>query len=599
MTKNIRAKISSMCASMSGSLSADEKDADRIFSNFGITNVVCDGQLVILPQPNATEDDGSQPFHGRLGKLRYFGLAVMAAAGAVAADLVQLVLALPAASADSSAKPYRAPIVYPILYGHVLTHVTAAICAATGRARARSDSLDVSWPIAFSVQGSFVMSDDVRTTSDVDSVVVDSVGFVKLGLLARILQVLLAKIDMLALNNIAGLHTEFVVLRTLQKLRETISLDASLESRWNVSCISLLEAALSKHRDHGEVPDTTHAEEAIRSRFGEGCGLAAQAAISYLADAGGILQLLVPGIMERFPWSGALEDGFEIGNPLETWERIESIFQVESISQMLESDIVREVVAIWYEAARSHARSTGLPSAAISGTGAAVTSRLFQTQGFRTFDWPMQSCDNVAIASGQSESDALKTEETNDPVPMDFDAVTTNSNVPQPSASLDKSHSSKRGVPLIGGLPPEVLVKNSGRPRINTIPSSYTDLYAELGLLLPDTEQTAVCLICGEVLNAGGKGECTKHSYKCGAGAGMFFLLQECTGLIMHNGKAAYIYSPYVDSHGETPQYRGRPLNLDMDRYDLLHEVWSGHRIRQQVLSERGKSRQIIVPDFY
>jgi hypothetical protein len=131
------------------------------------------------------------------------------------------------------------------------------------------------------------------------------------------------------------------------------------------------------------------------------------------------------------------------------------------------------------------------------------------------------------------------------------------------------------------------------------IPTSYTDLYAELGQLLPESEQTAVCLICGEVLNAGGKGECTRHSYKCGAGTGLFFLLQECAGLIMHNGKAAYIHSPYVDSHGETPQYRGRPLNLDLDRYGHLHEVWSGHSIRQQVLAERGSSRQIIVPDFY
>jgi hypothetical protein len=152
---------------------------------------------------------------------------------------------------------------------------------------------------------------------------------------------------------------------------------------------------------------------------------------------------------------------------------------------------------------------------------------------------------------------------------------------------------------LIGGYATELSAKSSGRPRVAMIPTSYTDLYAELGQLLPDSEQTAVCLICGEVLNAGGKGECTRHSYKCGAGAGMFFLLQECAGLIMHGGKAAYIHSPYVDSHGETPQYRGRPLNLDLGRYDHLREVWSGHAVRQQVLAERGSSRQIIVPDFY
>ena len=158
--------------------------------------------------------------------------------------------------------------------------------------------------------------------------------------------------------------------------------------------------------------------------------------------------------------------------------------------------------------------------------------------------------------------------------------------------------SSKKTVALLGGFVPDS-IETPPRPRVAVMPTSYTDLYAELGNLMPDCEQTAVCLVCGEVLNAGGKGECTRHSYKCGAGAGMFFLLQECSGLIMHKSKAAYIHSPYVDSHGETPQYRGRPLNLDLDRYEHLREVWYGHAVRQQVVAERGSSRQVILPDFY
>ncbi|KAG7367370.1 zinc-finger domain containing protein [Nitzschia inconspicua] len=606
LTRNVRARIST--ANMTGA-SSTQNDIDRIFSIFGIIDVVCYGQLVIMPRPNGTEDDGIQPFHGRLGKLRYFGLAVMAAAGAVAADLVQLVLAFPVkCSSDQSAKPYRAPIAYPILYGHVLTHITAAICASAGRARARSDSLEVHWPIPFSTRGSFAISDNDYKPKDIDSVVNDSEGFIKLGLLARVLQVLLGKIDMLALNNIAGLHTEFVVLRTLQKLKENLSAEASSESKWTINCILLLEVALSKHRE-SQAAHNTHAEAAILHRFEEGCILAAEAAISFVSDAGGILQLLIPGIMERYLWSGLFEDGPKDGRTFGIWNNLESIFQLESIAQMLESESVCEVVSNWYETARSHAMSTSLPSPTISGSGAAVTNRLFQTQGFRTFDWPMESCHNV-VNENQGIDLGGNAANNNDPEtqglnPMEFDDVDTSlasrgfgSSTPPPSSSAVIFHS-KRSVPLIGGFAKEIPVNDVGRPRIATIPISYTDLYAQLGLLLPDSEQTAVCLICGEVLNAGGKGECTKHSYKCGAGAGLFFLLQECTGLIMHNGKAAYIHSPYVDSHGETPQYRGRPLNLDMDRYDLLHEVWSGHRIRQQVLSERGKSRQIIVPDFY
>jgi E3 ubiquitin-protein ligase UBR2 len=163
----------------------------------------------------------------------------------------------------------------------------------------------------------------------------------------------------------------------------------------------------------------------------------------------------------------------------------------------------------------------------------------------------------------------------------------------------------KKTVPLLGGYSPDVATPVGTKgvrdacPRVAALPTSYTDLYAELGTLLPDCEQTAVCLICGEVLNAGGKGECTKHSYRCGGGAGLFFLLQECSGLIMHKSKAAYVHSPYVDSHGETPQFRGRPLNLDLVRYEHLRELWMGHAIRQTVVAERGSSRQVILPDFY
>ena len=101
------------------------------------------------------------------------------------------------------------------------------------------------------------------------------------------------------------------------------------------------------------------------------------------------------------------------------------------------------------------------------------------------------------------------------------------------------------------------------------------------------------------MLNAGGNGECTKHALKCGGGAGIFFLLQECVGLMMHGSKAAYIHSPYVDSHGETPHYRGRPLNLDVSRYLILQELWTGHLLREKVMAERVSARQVIISNFY
>ncbi len=603
----------------SAGMPREENNINLVFSKFGITGIACDGKLVLMPRPSSTEDDGAQPFSGRLGKLRYFGLALMAAAGAVAADLVQLVLPFPLESRGISNisngvhdKPHRSPIVYPILYGHILTHVVAAICASGGRARARSDSLELVWPVPFSSRGSFVSSEGISLRKGVDSVVEDSEGFLKLGLLARILQVLLGKLDMQGLDNIPGFETEDLVVKVLRLLRETGDFSGS-EGRWRLVCITLLEKAVSKGPNDVAVPDIPHVESAIVDRLAEGCSLAADAACAYLAEIGIVLQILLPGVMARYTTEiiDTTHDSIQSVDSLVTLEKMRKFFHLEPVAEMLQSDAVRVVVSNWYEDARRHAKAATLPSDAISGSGAAVCGRLYRTQGFRVFDWPMESGQyNTSrnVSPGKKDSPpSSKGAEPQDEVatPMEIDSIqpagiqTSTSELNSLLAPSLVTFSAKKSVPLIAGYASELSAKNIGRPRVARIPTSYTDLYAELGQLLPDSEQTAVCLICGEVLNAGGKGECTRHSFKCGAGTGMFFLLQECAGLIMHNGKAAYIHSPFVDSHGETPQYRGRPLNLDLDRYDHLHEVWSGHAVRQQVVAERGGSRQVIVPDFY
>ena len=39
---------------------SDEANFDSIYSKYGITGVVCDGKLIIMPRPSANEDDGCQ-----------------------------------------------------------------------------------------------------------------------------------------------------------------------------------------------------------------------------------------------------------------------------------------------------------------------------------------------------------------------------------------------------------------------------------------------------------------------------------------------------------------------------------------------------------
>eukprot|EP00934_Nitzschia_sp_Nitz4_P008391 Nitzschia sp. Nitz4//scaffold194_size40385//22916//30332//NITZ4_007530-RA/size40385-processed-gene-0.16-mRNA-1//-1//CDS//3329540334//8381//frame0 len=594
-------------SSNGASAQREENNIDLIFSKFGISGICCNGTLAVLPRPEATEDDGTQPFSGRLGRLRYLGLAVMSAAGAVAADLVQLVLPFPLDTHDvhignpGELKPRRCPIVYPLLYGHVLTHVVAALCASCGRARARSDSLELVWPVPFSSRGSFVSSDGLSAKKNLDSVVEDAEGFMRLGFLARVLQVLLGKIDMEGLNNIPALATESLIMKSLQALRTKGTAETDMCYQWRLFCIKLLEMAFGSHAAMGTVPENAHVETAVLDRFKEGCMLAADAACTYLSSLGVILQLLLPGVVTRYTISD-LEttlESMQSDSALATLEKLRDFFCMESFAELLEGGVVGEVVAYWYSSARKHIPQS---SDAATGTSAAVCSQLCRTQGFRVFDWPMDSSQYMAsdrsLKGPPSASPNQPGKEGSmevDPLPQIEDHESSPDH--RKVSAIPAPFASKKSVPLIGGYVSGVIA--DGRPRLEMIPTSYTDLYAELGQLLPDSEQTAVCLVCGEVLNAGGNGECTSHSYRCGAGTGLFFLLQECAGLIMHNSKAAYIHSPFVDSHGETPQYRGRPLNLDLDRYAHLQEVWCGHAVRQQVVAERGGSRQIIVTGFY
>jgi len=622
------------CMSSSSQVASKAQDStvEAVLSKFGIAGVVCDGRMVVMPQTSAQEGDGAGPFDGRIGRLRYFALTVMAAAGAVVADLVQLVLPFPLevhvvdAAGMEVENPDRAPIAYPLLFGNVLTHVIAALCATCGRTRARSDSLDVVWQVPFSPRGSFVFSDFSSCSGKaVDALAEDCEGFLKLGLLARMLQVLLGKLE-IDPSRLANMRPWIVALGN------AVRPDAGLppaEKQWMLSCLKLLEiAVVRKDEDSSAAMDATLTEPPTLKDIRDACALAASAAVSFLSDAGTILQVLVPSIMAKYASSRPSDSASLVGGSnSKTYggnalEQLLDYFMMEPVDSMLESPLVRDVVANWFGAACSHAKAAKQED----GSEASLRSRLYRTQGFRVFDWPSagsmdEAFDPLAtrgVKDSSSKSSTSKTQETAEHQPQD-DVTSSNVELESvPSQSVQAStadivrtaasptlltFNSKKSVSLLGGFSPDMVHSNKGnkndRPRVLVIPTSYTDLYAELGTLMPDCEQTAVCLICGEVLNAGGKGECTRHSYKCGAGAGMFFLLQECSGLIMHKNKAAYIHSPYVDSHGETPQYRGRPLNLDLDRYEHLREVWFSHGVRQKVVAERVSSRQVILPDFY
>jgi hypothetical protein len=89
---------------------------------------------------------------------------------------------------------------------------------------------------------------------------------------------------------------------------------------------------------------------------------------------------------------------------------------------------------------------------------------------------------------------------------------------------------------------------------------------------------------------------CTLHARKTASAIGIFFLVQKCTVLLMHNNKSAYSPSLYVDEHGEEdPQLRrGRPLFLNKTRYKALELLWRQQGIPREVAQIRSTSDRVI-----
>lgn len=157
------------------------------------------------------------------------------------------------------------------------------------------------------------------------------------------------------------------------------------------------------------------------------------------------------------------------------------------------------------------------------------------------------------------------------------------------------------------------------------LPKSFVELYSIVNKvkgrdetsLMDDTDdvgsaETAICLVSGAVLRSGSArrsfsrasrppGSCTLHARKNGSGIGIFFLVQKCTVLLMHNNKSAYSASLYVDEHGEEDPglRRGRPLFLNQARYQALELLWRQHGIPREVAQIRSTSDRVIRDNWY
>ena len=171
------------------------------------------------------------------------------------------------------------------------------------------------------------------------------------------------------------------------------------------------------------------------------------------------------------------------------------------------------------------------------------------------------------------------------------------------------------------------MVHMKDRPTFSLIrlPKSFVELYGivskvkgrEESASLDDSDdvgnaETAICLLTGTVMRSGSSrrpyhrsqrppGACTIHARKNGSGIGIFFLVQKCTVLLMHNNKSAYSASLYVDEHGEEDPglRRGRPLFLNDARHRALEQLWRQQGIPREVAQIRSTSDRVIRDNWY
>jgi len=156
------------------------------------------------------------------------------------------------------------------------------------------------------------------------------------------------------------------------------------------------------------------------------------------------------------------------------------------------------------------------------------------------------------------------------------------------------------------------------------LPQSFVELYSIVNRVrardassLEENDEntnteTAICLLTGTIMRSGpGKrtqarsqrppGACTLHARTMGSGIAIFFLVQKCTVLLMHNNKSAYSPSLYVDEHGEEDPglRRGRPLVLNKARYAALETLWRQQGIPREVAQIRATSDRVIRDNWY
>jgi len=121
-------------------------------------------------------------------------------------------------------------------------------------------------------------------------------------------------------------------------------------------------------------------------------------------------------------------------------------------------------------------------------------------------------------------------------------------------------------------------------------------------------------MVCGALLNSGSRsnrtashvasltaGDCTIHAEHCGAGVGVFFLVQKCCPLLIKGSRACYLPPIYLDHNGETSETlsQSKPMHLSRKRVKRLEELYVRHLLAKELFRVRASSDKVIRQNWY
>lgn len=127
-------------------------------------------------------------------------------------------------------------------------------------------------------------------------------------------------------------------------------------------------------------------------------------------------------------------------------------------------------------------------------------------------------------------------------------------------------------------------------------------------------EEPAICLLCGQILNAGirgtssgsdstppGIGECTLHARGCGAGVGVFFLVHKCSVLLMRGSRTCLYPSIYLDQNGDEQGNSTQfcPMFLSLKNFRTLEEMYLNHHVATEVTRRRATQERVTRLNWY